>query len=317
MLTIFRKELADYFISIRIFILFLLVILASAGGIYAANQGIGGAVTETGFVFLKLFTTSGEAIPSLITFVALFVPIIGIALGFDAINSERSDGTLSRILSQPIYRVNVINGKFLAGIVTMSIMMAVTLLIVSGFGLGFRLVASPIVATLNPVLGWNLWTPIAVSPPIPEEVFRLFLYLVLTIIYGAFWMGLAILFSVLFRRIATSLLSSLALWLFFGFFYISLIVPAIAKTAELELMLLRFSPNTLFQEATMVLLLPRWRGAGLLTAGEELAYMLPNPLSLGQSMLIVWPQLTALVSLTAVCFAISYVLFMKQEIRAT
>ncbi len=317
MLTIFRKELADYFISIRIFILFLLVILASAGGIYAANQGIGGAVTETGFVFLKLFTTSGEAIPSLITFVALFVPIIGIALGFDAINSERSGGTLSRILSQPIYRDNVINGKFLAGIVTMSIMMAVTLLIVSGFGLGFRLVASPIVATLNPVLGWNLWTPIAVSPPIPEEVFRLFLYLVLTIIYGAFWMGLAILFSVLFRRIATSLLSSLALWLFFGFFYISLIVPAIAKTAELELMLLRFSPNTLFQEATMVLLLPRWRGAGLLTAGEELAYMLPNPLSLGQSMLIVWPQLTALVSLTAVCFAVSYVLFMKQEIRAT
>lgn len=317
MLTIFRKELADYFISIRIFILFLLVILASAGGIYAANQGISGAVTETGFVFLKLFTTSGETIPSLVTFTALFVPIIGIALGFDAINSERSGGTLSRILSQPIYRDNVINGKFLAGIVTLSIMMAVTLLIVSGFGLGFRLVASPIVATLNPVLGWNLWTPIAVPPPIPEEVFRLFLYLALTIIYGAFWMGLAILFSVLFRRIATSLLSSLALWLFFSFFYISLIVPAIAKTTEMTLMLLRFSPNTLFQEATMVLLLPRWRGAGLLTAGEELAYMLPNPLSLGQSMLIVWPQLTALVSLTAVCFAISYMLFMKQEIRAT
>ena len=202
MITIFRKELVDYFTSIRIFILFLLVFLASGGGLFAAYQGIRGTTTETGFVFLKLFTTSGEAIPSLVTFTAIFIPIIGIALGFDAINSERSGGTLSRILSQPVFRDNVINGKFLAGIVTLSIMMMATILIVSGFGLRLIGVA-----------------------PNPEEIIRLFLYLVLTIIYGAFWMGLAILFSVLFRRIATSLLSSIALWLFFGFFYINLIVP--------------------------------------------------------------------------------------------
>ena len=311
MLTIFRKELADYFTSIRVLILFLLVFLASAGGLFAAQQGIRGTGTETGFVFLKLFTTSGEAIPSLITFTALFIPIIGIALGFDAINSERSSGTLSRILSQPIYRDNVINAKFLAGISTLSIMVIVTILLVSGFGLGARLIASP----LAPALGLQL--PMAVPFPNAEEIIRLFLYLVLTIIYGAFWMGLAILFSVLFRRIATSLLSSLALWLFFGFFYIQLIVPAIANTIETGLMLLRLSPNTLFQEATTVLLFPQWRGAGILTAGEEVRYMLANPLSLGQSMLLIWPHITSLVGLTAVCFAISYILFMKQEIRAT
>ena len=294
MITIIRKELADYFTSIRIFILFLLVFLASAAGLYASYQGIRGVEAEKGFVFLKLFTTSGDVIPSLVTFTALFVPIIGIALGFDAINSERSGGTLSRLLSQPVYRDNVINAKFLAGIVTLSIMMSVTILIVAGYGL--RMIG---------------------VPPSAEEIIRLSLYLALTIVYGAFWMGLAILFSVLFRRIATSLLSSLALWLFFGFFYVNLIVPAIAKTTETFLLLQRFSPNTLFQEATTVLLLPQWRGAGILTAGEEIAYMLLNPLSLGQSMLIIWPQLTSLISLTVVCFAISYVLFMRQEIRPT
>lgn len=294
MLTIFRKELADYFTSIRIFILFLLVFLASAAGLYASFQGIRGSGSETGFVFLKLFTTSGEAIPSLVTFLALFIPIIGIALGFDAINSERSSGTLSRILSQPVYRDNVINGKFLAGISTLFIMMMATLLIVSGYGL--RMIG---------------------VPPNAEEIIRLFFYLILTIVYGAFWMGLAILFSVLFRRIATSLLSSLAIWLFFGFFYTSMIVPAIAKTTDTLLMLLRLSPNTLFQEATTVLLLPQWRGAGILTAGDELAYMILNPLSLGQSLLIIWPQFTGLIGLTAICFAISYVLFMRQEIRPT
>lgn len=294
MATIFRKEMADYFTSIRIVILFLLVFGASAAGLFASFQGIRGVGVDTGFVFLKLFTTSGSAIPSLTTFIALFVPIIGIALGFDAINSERSSGTLSRILSQPIYRDNVINAKFLAGIATLFIMLFATMLIVAGYGL--RMIG---------------------VPPNSEEIIRLFLYLILTVIYGAFWMGLAILFSVLFRKIATSLLSSIGLWLFFGFFWVSLIVPAIAKTTEASLLLQRISPNTLFGEATTVLLLPIWRGAGLLTAGEELQYMILNPLSLGQSMLIIWPHIIGLIGITAICFAASYVLFMRQEIRAT
>jgi ABC-2 type transport system permease protein len=158
----------------------------------------------------------------------------------------------------------------------------------------------------------------AVSTTFSIEHIRLFLYFVFIIIYGAFWMGLAILFSILFRRIAVSLLSSIAVWLFFSFFYINMIVPAIAKTTETLLMLMRLSPNTLFDEATMVLLLPQWRGTRILTAAEAtISHMLPNPLSLGQSILIVWPQLTSLISLTAVCFAVSYVVFMRQEIRAT
>ncbi len=293
MITILRKELADYFTSIRCLILFLLILLVSAAGLYAAHQGIRGAVTETGFAFLKLFTTSGEVIPSLVSFIVLFVPIIGIALGFDAINSERSSGTLNRILSQPVYRDSVINGKFLAGIITLSIMMITTWLLVSGYGLIMIGVA-----------------------PTAEEIIRLFIYLIFTIIYGAFWISLAILFSVLFRGIAVSLLSSIAIWLFFGFFYTLMIVPAVAKSVEMYLMLLRFSPGALFQETTMVMLLPQWRGLGILTSGE-LTYMLPNPLPLSQSMLIIWPQLTTLIGLAAVCFAVSYIVFMRQEIRAT
>ena len=293
MITILRKELADNFTSIRCFILFLLVFLASAGGLYAAQQGIRGMSTETGFVFLQLFTTSGEAIPSLVSFISLFMPIMGIALGFDAINSERSSGTLNRILSQPVYRDSVINGKFLAGIITLSIMMAATILIVSGYGL--RMIG---------------------VPPTAEEIIRLFTYLVFVIIYGAFWMGLAILFSILFRRIAASLLSSIAVWLFFVFFYTLMIAPAIAGSVEMYLILIRLSPSALFDQATTVLLLPLVRSLGIITQAQA-AYMIPNPLSLSQSMLLIWPHLTVLISLTAVCFAISYVVFMRQEIRAT
>ena len=309
MITILQKELADYFTSIRIIILLILILFASAAGLYAAFQGIRGTSLPEGFVFLGLFTTSGNVLPSLIGLLALLIPIIGIALGFDAINSERSGGTLSRILSQPVYRDNLINGKFLAGIITLSIMVAATLLIV--FGYGMRLIG---------------------VTPTAEEALRLFIYFIFSVIYGAFWMGLAMLFSVIFRRIATSLLTSIGIWLFFSFF-ILMIAPAIANTlvptadatstevirnVELQQMIMRFSPNTLFSEATTALLLPKL-GASLLVIAisPAAAFMLPNPLSFGQSLILIWPQLTTLVALSAICFAVSYVVFMRQEIRAT
>ncbi len=313
MVAIIRKELADYFTSIRFFVFFILVLGFSAAGLYAAYQGVRsalletGAVTGKGFVFLTLFTSSGEMIPALTFFMGLFVPIIGIALGFDAINSERSGGTLSRLLSQPVYRDSVINGKFLAGIVTLAIIVTTTLLLISGYGL--RMIG---------------------VPPTAEEIIRLFIYLVITIIYGAFWMGLAILFSVVFRRIAASLLVSLVVWIFFFFFWM-MIGPAIAgfvapttegtaavmiQNAEVQQMLLRISPSVLFQEAYTVLLLPVWKGLGVITYSQA-AYMVGNPIGLGQSLLTIWPHIAGLVSLSVICFAISYVIFMRQEIRAT
>ncbi len=313
MIAILRKELADYFTSIRFIVLFLLVLLASAAGLYAAFQGIRQALTQSdavmgrGFVFLALFTSSGDTLPSLIFFISLFVPIIGIALGFDAVNSERSSGTLSRILSQPVFRDSVINGKFLAGMVTMTIMVTTTLLIVSGYGLRMIGVA-----------------------PSAEEIIRLFIYLVLTIVFGAFWMCLGVLFSTLFRRVAASLLISIAVWLVFSFF-MPILVPAIANSiapttsgtdaalihnAEVQQTLLRFSPDILYMEATTVLLLPVVRSLGIITMTQA-SNMLPNPLSLGQSLILVWPHIVTLISLSTVLFAITYIIFMKQEIRPT
>jgi ABC-2 type transport system permease protein len=45
-----------------------------------------------------LFTSSG-ALFSLVQFVAFFGPLVGLILGFDTINRERNEGTLSKLLS--------------------------------------------------------------------------------------------------------------------------------------------------------------------------------------------------------------------------
>jgi len=312
MVTIIRKELADYFTSIRFIVFLALILVASAVGLLAAFQGISGIDTSKGLVFLSLYTTTGSAVPlSFIGLISLLIPIIGIAFGFDAVNSERSGGTLSRLLAQPIYRDNVINGKFLAGIITIAIMIGATILIVAGYGMRM----------------------IGITPS-SEEVFRLLVYFVYTVLFGAFWMALAILFSIAFRRIATSLLTSIGIWLFF-FIVIQLIASAIAnsiapvpssnatyaqmaRNTEISTTIQRISPNALYAQAAGTLLAPTY-GANVLTilASPAANYYLDKPLPLGQSLLLVWPQLTSLIALTAVVFAISYVLFMRQEIRST
>jgi len=314
LMTVFYKELADAFSRWRFIILFALVLIAGIFAIYLAVQSISEAVEEmpTELVFLRLFTTSGENLPSFLTFIVFFVPIVGIALGFDAINSEKNSGTMSRLLSQPIYRDAVINGKFLAGVVTITILMTSIILLVAGIGLRM----------------------IGVAPG-AEEVWRLMFFLAATIVYGAFWLGLAMLFSIFFRRVATSALATIAVWIFFIFFmfmiagFVADLIAPIDQTssyqetvrnAQLTIMAMRASPITLYQEVVSVLLVPQLRTMGQLlqlqTSGVY-EYMLPNPLSFDQSLLIVWPHLVVLVALTVVCFAISYIKFMREEIRST
>jgi ABC-2 type transport system permease protein len=326
--AVFRKEMADYFTSARVLILFALAIATSMLTMLSIGYIRFSGSTE--FVFLQLFTAQADELPSFLLFLnftaLFFIPIMGIALGFDVINREQSEGTLSRILSQPVYRDSVINGKFLAGVCTLTIMVVTSVMLISGLGLAFRFIAGPIINTLNPVFGLELYVPVAVPGPIPEEVFRLFLFVVFAVVYGSFWMGLAILFSVLARRVASSLLASVGVWLFFGFFYLiiapsiaNLIVPtadgsteAIIRNYTLQISLLRVSPNYLFMEAAAALLQPQM-GIGILLelVGSSVK---AQPLSLGQMQ--VWPNFTLLISVTLVCFAVSYVVFMKREIRS-
>jgi len=199
MITIFWKELADHFNSKRFIILLALVFAVGIFAIYIDAQYIRAAVSGTRFVFLQLYTTSGQALPLFIFFIAFFMPIVGIALGFDAINSERNSGTMSRLLSQPIFRDAVINGKFLAGVATIAIMLVSIVMLVAGVGL------------------WIIGVP-----PSSEEVLRLMVFLAISIVYGAFWLGLAMLFSIFFQRVATSALASIAVWIFFIFFMVML-----------------------------------------------------------------------------------------------
>ena len=115
------KELSDHLTSIRMRVLEWLVVLVALAALYGAIQQIKETTAEDPFLFLRLFTTSREPLPSFVSFISFLVPLMAIGLGFDAVNSEYNRRTLSRILSQPIYRDALLFGKFLAGLMTLAI----------------------------------------------------------------------------------------------------------------------------------------------------------------------------------------------------
>jgi ABC-2 type transport system permease protein len=49
---------------------------------------------------------------------------------------------------------------------------------------------------------------------------------------------------------------------------------------------------------------------------EQADRAVPGVLTLPQSLLLVWQQITALIALTIVLFGAAYVAFMRQEVRA-
>jgi ABC-2 type transport system permease protein len=266
-------------------------------------------------VFLMLFTSTG-ALFSFAQFIAFFGPLIGLVLGFDAVNRERAARTLPKLLAQPIHRDAIINGKFLAGLTTVAILLASLLALIGGLGL------------------WVLGVV-----PGPEELGRLAVYFVVSVCYIGFWLGAAVLASVLFRGMATSALAVLALWIFLAFLVplgatavAGAIAPApatVTSVADVEAMLrheqvkqvaLYVSPIQLYSDATSLVLDPlRKTPRSLVLIGplERLSLSrFQNPLPLGQSALVVAPHLVMLVAITAGCFAVTYAAFMRQEIRA-
>jgi ABC-2 type transport system permease protein len=306
--TVTKKELQDHFNNWRFVVLLFIVAAAIVYVLYSSAQIQANATNlEPDFIFLQLFTTSAfnitnALIPSsFLSLLAILLPVAGIILGLDAINSEKNNGTLSRLVSQPIYRDNIINAKFIAGMITIAIILTTIVLLSIGIGI------------------WKLGLP-----PNGEELARLFFFLVLGIIYGGFWLGLAILFSTLFRQTAVSAVLAIAVWIFFAFFF-PLIYSSIAaqadsiEKAQTAITLTRISPIYLFNESMVVTLIPGARSASqILTifTTDAANYMLATPLSLWQTFISVWPQVVVSVVLTVVCFAIAYIKFMFEEIRS-
>jgi ABC-2 type transport system permease protein len=300
------KEVADHFTSILVVVLFALVAAIAIVVVRGAIDQIKEVTAEDPFLYLKLFTRGG--ILPLVVLLSFLVPLLAIGLGFDSVNGEHNRRTLSRILSQPIYRDALLFGKFLAGLFTLAVTLIVLWLLVIGLGL----------------VGLGV-------PPSSEDMARALILLVVTIAYAGFWFAFALLISIVFRSAATAALVALGLWLFLTILWPLFSQPLAdaVSTAGDVLGLLdtrqafaRLSPTVLFNEVVAVVLDPSVRStqqsmlAAMGLALIERGAIPDAPISLLQSLLIVGPQIVGLFAGTIILFVIGYIVFQRQEVRA-
>lgn len=316
-MVIAAKEFGDHLLSSRFLVLAIIMALAAAVPLYFLSGQIREAPTvgdEIAALFIALFWLAPSAndqitLPSVVGFLGLVGPLLGLAFSFDAINGERATGTLPRLLSQPIHRDDVINGKFAAGLAVIALVVVVMVLGVSAFAM----------IRLGIV-------------PEPAEILRVALWVLVTLTYIALWLAFGMLLSVAIRRAATSALVGFGVWLLlsiFGGLIVSLVSGVLAqvpqsgedilRNASMTETLQRFLPDTLYREASLTLLNPQVTTVSTpATIGEfaQAQQRIASVFSLDQSFILVWPQVVALVGLTVACFALAYVLFMRQEVRA-
>jgi ABC-2 type transport system permease protein len=309
--TVAAKELADHVLSIRFVVLVLILGLAAAGAVYTAAGAIrevASNVAGAPSIFLRLFTFAPEQFPPFVVLVGFLGPLLGIAFGFDGVNGERAEKTLPRLLAQPIHRDDVINGKFVAGLAAIGLIITAVTLVVAGIG----------VLQLGIV-------------PAPQDIARLLVWIVLAIAYVGFWLAFALLCSVVLRRAATSALVAIGIWIVLTLFA-ALLVGIIAgflapapsdATADQQIAnlslhqdLARLSPNRLFEEATAAVLDPTVRTVSSVLLPGQADRAVGSLLPIEQSLLVIWPQIVILIGLTALAFALGYISFMRQEVRA-
>jgi len=309
--TVASKEFSDIVRGKRFIILvvvFGLVMTAAMATVYLtviqAVEQSGLVVMPRGFLGIAAFM--------LISMMSGFAPIMGLALGCDAISGEREKGTLKITLAQPVFRDTVINGKFLAAIFAISL----ATLITSLADIGGSVLALGITPTV-------------------EDVARLALFMVFSILFAMTYYGIAVFLSTVSKKTTQSVILGVVLWAVFTF-----VIPIVASLVAFVLMPMRFTPGQSREEMerfaeelrrrtaiteTITSVTPNYhfsKIAGYILQAYATMGMGPGAgqpdvrtVSVMESLVFAWPNILVLTLATVLAFIASYIVFTRQEVR--
>jgi ABC-2 type transport system permease protein len=186
-LIIARKEFTDAITSKRFWAVMGLFFLLYVAGGYVTSFAfrIGGFTESRGL----LRTTS-----SVVSTMSLIAPILGIALAFDAISGERERGTLKVLLSRPLYREHVINGKIVSALALIGLTI-----------------------TVSSVLSISASVLLQGTSVTFDDVVRICLFIALSILFSFAYYSISLFISTFSSRSSHSLTISLGVWIFFAF----------------------------------------------------------------------------------------------------
>lgn len=120
-----------------------------------------------------------------------FAPLIGISLGFDAVVKEVKSGSLNVLLTQPIFRDNIIVGKLTGSAIALALVLIISIIISTG--------------TMLIVSG---------VPVKNADLFRIGIFIIASFFYTLIFLGIGVITSIAAKSSSDSLIYNIAIWLF-------------------------------------------------------------------------------------------------------
>lgn len=199
-LIVAGKEFRDHLTSKRFMVIFailvLLAILSMAGGLSQYNQSLADYRTNAAQNPLngKSGAPSDIYMPSVLyvftsmnQYLVLIAAALSVAMGFDLITKEKEEGSLKSLLSHPVYRDSVINGKLIGALAVLAVVMCSTFLLTIAIMLFYGVV------------------------PGFDDLLRIGAYFLMALIYCGIFFAIATMASTIAQTSAMSVLYTMAI----------------------------------------------------------------------------------------------------------
>lgn len=286
--VIAQKEFADNLWSMRFLALLSIVTIIIFSMSYR-DATDGRDIFKTGFLYVAQI-------------IGLFLPLLGIALGFDMIVKERKSGSLNVLLTHPVFRDNIITGKIIGSLATLALVVGIA-----------------VIASVGTML---FGTGVQVSL---FQFERILIFAMLTFLYISIFLGIGIFLSIVSKSASNSLIYGIAIWLNMVVVF-GAIIAVIASivtgqpfldldksTIELNAKMQKFTP--LHHYAETVSGMPSLSWGGISVQSSKLSSgIFDTGNSLDKWIEEYWSNLMVLITLPIVLFIASFVAFLRKDI---
>lgn len=237
--------------------------------------------------------------------IAVFMPFLGIAIGFDAVVKESKSSSLNILLTHPVFRDNIITGKILGSLATLALVIGIsiiasvgTMLFISGVQINFL------------------------------EIERILIFAILTFIYISTFVGVSILISIYSKSTTGSLIYSVVIWInsIIVFGAIVVVIASIitgqsfldlgnnGQLLELNANLQEFSPIHHYAEAVSGVPSLSWGGASIDAGPDRSLGIFDMRRPLDQWVEEYWTNIVVLIAVPIILFTASFMAFLRRDI---
>mgnify|MGYP000891193495 FL=1 len=235
--------------------------------------------------------------------ITLFLPVLGITLGFDSVVREKNSKSLNTLLTHPVFRDNLISGKIIGGIGTLVLVVFIsviasigTLLLITGIDVGL------------------------------SELNRIIVFSLLTFLYLSGFFAFSLLISIVSKSSESSFISGLVVWINLVLIFGAIVTVASSvitgesivnlghneEALSMSKDLQKLSPASYYAEAVTGVRVSY--GSFGISSGKETRGIFDTRVGLGTWFADYGTNPTVLITIPVLMFILSYMVFLRRDI---